>query len=56
MTAIVLSHDMDLERVRHQLDGLVGERLFRGLSLADEARFQDLCGQELSLLELQPTA
>jgi hypothetical protein len=55
MTSIALSHNRDLERVRHQLDSLVAERLYRGLSPGDECRFQDLCGQELSLLEFQPT-
>jgi len=55
MTSIALSHDRDLERVRHQLDSLVCERLYRGLSPVEECRFQDLCGQGVFLLEWQPT-
>ena len=44
-----------MEWVRHQLEGLVGERLFRGLSPVEERRFQNLCGQEVFLLELRPS-
>ena len=45
-----MTSDADLADVQHELNMLVSARLLGGLSLTDEARYQELCEVERALL------